>query len=209
MTSYDLEPAWDFMFVEARTAGQQDWTTLPDANGHTTQATGDSCWEDGGWYQLHARLANYQTVSGDACTPTGTTGAWNATTGSSNGWQQWSIDLSAYAGKQVEIAIVVATDWAVGNLGAWVDEATVTVDGATASSTSFEDGTGAWTVGPAPEGTPNAEAAWTRTTQQFDEAGVVGTTDTVYAGFEVGTMSTPEERASFVGAVLRHLGVLE
>ena len=28
------------MFVEARTAGGDDWTTLPDANGHTSQDTG-------------------------------------------------------------------------------------------------------------------------------------------------------------------------
>ena len=32
-TSYDTEPAWDHLFVEAHTPGQEDWTTLPDANG--------------------------------------------------------------------------------------------------------------------------------------------------------------------------------
>ena len=31
------------MFVEARPVGTEQWTTLPDANGHTSQATGDSC----------------------------------------------------------------------------------------------------------------------------------------------------------------------
>ena len=40
-TSYDTEADWDFLAVEARTAGGNDWTTLPDANGHTTQDTGD------------------------------------------------------------------------------------------------------------------------------------------------------------------------
>ena len=42
-TSYDTESHWDHLFVEARTAGGDNWTTLPDANGHTTQDTGDSC----------------------------------------------------------------------------------------------------------------------------------------------------------------------
>ena len=37
----DTEPSWDFAFVEARTAGGDDWTTLPDANGHTSQDTGE------------------------------------------------------------------------------------------------------------------------------------------------------------------------
>ena len=36
-TSYDTEPDWDFLVVEAHTVGQDDWTTLPDANGHTSQ----------------------------------------------------------------------------------------------------------------------------------------------------------------------------
>ena len=39
-TSYDTEADWDHLFVEAHTVGQDNWTTLPDLNGHTTQATG-------------------------------------------------------------------------------------------------------------------------------------------------------------------------
>ena len=32
----DTEPDWDFMFVEAHPVGSDDWTTLPDLNGHTS-----------------------------------------------------------------------------------------------------------------------------------------------------------------------------
>ena len=39
-TSYDTEPDWDHLFVEARTPGGDDWTTLPDANGHTDTDAG-------------------------------------------------------------------------------------------------------------------------------------------------------------------------
>ena len=43
-TSYDTEPDWDYLFVEAHTVGQDDWTTLPDANGHTsTEHRASSC----------------------------------------------------------------------------------------------------------------------------------------------------------------------
>jgi hypothetical protein len=208
-TSYDLEQGWDHLFVEARPVGTDEWTTLPDANGHSSTATGDSCFTDGGWWQLHNRLEHYQTVSRDSCTPAGTTGEWNAATGNSGGWQDWQIDLGRYAGQRVEIAIVVATDWAAGGLGAWVDDAAVDVDGAQASATSFEQDSGVWTAGPSPEGTPNPDPQWKRTTQEFEEGAVVGTPDTVYAGFEVGTMRTAEERADFVGSVLRHLGVTD
>ena len=111
-TSYDTEAEWDHLFVEARTPGGDDWTTLPDANGHTTTATGQSC--PAGWVTLHPQLAHYQTWDGvDACTATGTTGAWNAASGNSAGWQEWSIDLSAYAGETVEISIAYASDWAI------------------------------------------------------------------------------------------------
>ena len=44
---------------------------------------------------LHPQLDHYQTYNGADCTPTGTTGAWNAASGNSSGWQQWSIDLAA------------------------------------------------------------------------------------------------------------------
>ena len=39
-TSYNTEPDWDYVFVEGHEVGQDDWTTLPDENGHTSQDTG-------------------------------------------------------------------------------------------------------------------------------------------------------------------------
>ena len=43
-TSYNTEGDWDYTFVEAHNVGQDNWTTLPDLNGHTTQSTtGQSC----------------------------------------------------------------------------------------------------------------------------------------------------------------------
>ena len=89
-TSYDTEADWDFLFVEAHEVGSDDWTTLPEAAGHTTHETGESCLA--GWVdQLHPFLAHYMDAS---CAPTGTTGEWNAATGASNGWTEWSVDLS-------------------------------------------------------------------------------------------------------------------
>ena len=64
-TSYNTEPNWDFVFVEAQSlnadgTGAGDWTTLPDANGHTGPETGASC--AAGWSEeLHNRLRNYTT----------------------------------------------------------------------------------------------------------------------------------------------------
>ena len=60
-TSYDTEADWDYVFVEAHTVGQDNWTTLPDANGHTTTGTGESC--PAGWNDLHPWLDHYQTLT--------------------------------------------------------------------------------------------------------------------------------------------------
>ena len=60
-----------------------------------------------------------------SCSPTGTTGVWNAASGRSQGWEQWSINLGAYAGKQVEVSIAYASDWSFQGLGTFVDDITL------------------------------------------------------------------------------------
>ena len=152
-TSHDTEEEWDYLAVEARTAGGSDWTTLPDANGHTTHGHGPELPGDAtGWAdELHPHLTHYQTYvpgSPATCTPTGTTGVWNAATGNSDGWQQWSIDLDKWAGKTVEISIAYISDWGTQNLGVFLDDFTWP-----GGSTSFEGGdTGGWQIGGPPEG---------------------------------------------------------
>jgi hypothetical protein len=210
--SYDLEPDYDYMFVEVHEVGSDQWTTLPDANGNTETDTGASCptaSPNSNWQSLHPFLAHYQTItSSTTCDPTGTTGKWNATTDNSNGWQDWRIDLSAYAGKKIEVSISVASDPATTGLGLWVDDAKVTADGATLAETSFETDEGGWTIGPPPEGTANPENGWERTTEQFQEGPVVATDDTVYAGFGFEGIRTAAKRNEFMRGVLRQLGVL-
>ena len=134
--SYDTEPNWDFVFVELQDENG-DWVTLPEANGQTTDSTGESCPE--GWHELHPWLVQYQ---GADCSG----GGWNAASGRSNGWQKWEFDLSAYAGQEVTVSISYASDWAVQGLGTWVDDidAPTTALGA---DTGFETDSGSWILG--------------------------------------------------------------
>jgi hypothetical protein len=204
-TSYDTEEHWDFLFVEARTPGGDDWTTLPDANNHTTQDTGDSCAE--GWIELHPHTARYQTWSGEEgtpCTPTGTPpgGEWHAASGSSGGWQQWSIDLSDWAGGTVEISIAYASDWATQNLGVFIDDVTLP-DG---TSTSFETDLGGWEVTGPPQGSaPNANN-WIRTDASgFPVGAAISTPDSLLMGFGFEGISTRDTRKRVMERVLAHL----
>ena len=80
--------------------------------------------------------------------------------------------LSAYRGQEIEVAIVYATDWAVQNLGVWLDD--VSLFGETALGFEAGEGIGAWSVGSL-EGSPN-QATWPTggSTQTFQEGAVIG-----------------------------------
>jgi hypothetical protein len=203
-TSYETESNWDYLFVEAHEVGTDNWTTLPDINGHTDTDPGQSC--PAGWIaQLHPFLAHYQTfVSDEECSSTGTTGSWNAATGASDGAEEWAVDLSAYAGKQVELSISYVSDWANQGVGVFVDDVSVTADGAPVTDTSFETDLGGWTVAGPPEGTAPNVNDWARSQLAYDEGAVTTTRDTVYTGFGLEGLSATE-RNDFVTRSMRYL----
>lgn len=203
-TSYDTEGAWDHVVVEAHTPGQDDWTTLPDLNGNTSTSTGESC--PAGWRELHPHLDHYQTFDEEAgtCAPTGTSGVWNAASGNSGGWQQWSVDLDAYANSQVEVSIAYISDWAVQGLGDFVDDIVVSTGEGT---TSFEGGdTGGWAVtGPPAGSAPNPNNFIFTTAAGFPEAAVVATPRSLTTGFGFEGITGADARAEWMGRALEHL----
>ncbi len=201
-TSYDTEPDWDFFFVEARSPGGDDWTTLPDLNGHTSTETGDSC--AAGWTEeLHPQLDHYLTWDGEgACTPTGTTGAWNAASGNSGGWQEWEVDLTEWAGESVEVSLAYASDWATQNLGIFLDDVTLP-DG---SSTSFESGLDGWVVSGAPQGSNDNPTDWTRTDASgFPVGASITTKDTVLMGYGIEGIRSQAQRNAVLGRAMEYL----
>ena len=214
--SYDLEPDYDYMFVEVvELDGNGDpidstWTTAPDVNGNTSDDTGLSCPTQSPashWHDDHPFLAHYQTItSATTCDPTGTSGEWNGATGSSGGWTDWQTDLTPWAGKKIRVNIAVASDPATLGLGVWVDDAKIVVDGATIDETSFENGLDNWAAGPPPTGTDSLENGWQSSGRSFIEGGVVATDDTVYTGFGFEGMNAAA-RPEFMKRVMQHLGV--
>lgn len=92
-TSYDIEEAWDFGFVQVSTDGGHTWTSL--ANEHTTSEHDPSA---------HPKVV--ENVPG--------------LTGESD-WVTMSFDLSAYAGQDILIGFRYVTDWAAVFPGWWID----------------------------------------------------------------------------------------
>ena len=188
------------MFVEIHTVGQDDWTTLADDNGHTSDDVGLSCPTTGdgsAWQTNHPFLAHYQTVidAGDDCTPTGSSGAWNAATGNSGGWQEWSLPIpAAYHGKNVEIAVVGRHRSRASRASARGSTSCASSTPPTRRSTPpTRPSRRASTAGRCP-GRPARPAArgqstvtgWERAqSAPFVETPIVTTTDTVYTGFGV------------------------
>jgi immune inhibitor A len=107
-TWYEIEEGWDYASVQVREAGTTDWTYL---QGNITTTEG---------------------VEGrDVVVPHGITGA-------SNGWVDASFDLTAFAGKKVEIKVEYATDAYSFGAGLYVDDIQLVADSSTVLSDDVE-----------------------------------------------------------------------
>ena len=218
--SYDTEPGYDFVFVEARTVGGTDWKTLVDLNGHTSTSVGVGCTEASDyWLSAHPHLREYIVRAAEPTTPGGSTydchpksaGSWNAATGNSAGYQDWRIalDNADFEGDQLEVSIVYQTDPGTLGLGAFVDDAVVTSGATTLSSTSFEDDMGAWTVPGALPGSGGNANDWTRSQSLglVDGPGV-RTGHSIIWGFGLEAVDGADKRAALLSNALRYLGAV-
>ncbi|MFC9299313.1 M14 family zinc carboxypeptidase [Streptomyces sp. NPDC057011] len=202
--NWNTEPGYDHAALEARTAGGDDWTTLPDAGGLSSATVPEECGA-GFFVNGHPFLRRYLTVEGGGCTPKGTSGAWNSFTGSSGGWKQVSFDLSAYAGKQVEVSLSYITDPGSGGRGVFADDARLSVGGVDQTTEGFESSLGTWTAQGAPAGSPDVPGDWSRSGELFKSYAAVTTRDTVLLGFGLEHLPAAADRAVLVGKALRTL----
>ncbi|MFF7445135.1 MULTISPECIES: M14 family zinc carboxypeptidase [unclassified Streptomyces] len=202
---WSTEEGYDHAVLEAHTAGNDDWTTLPDKDGRTSSAVPAEC-EAGYFIAAHPALKRYLTLGADACTPTGTTGQWNSLTGASAGWQEVSFDLSAYAGKTVEVSLSYITDPGSGGRGVLADNASVVVGGQAAETEGFETSLGAWSVPGPPAGSPAVVKDWARTGELFKTYGAITTDDTVLLGFGLEHVTAAADRAALIRRALTAVG---
>jgi len=109
---YKIEDEWDYAFVQVSDDNGTTWKSLSNAN--TTSRV-----VSGVYPTIPANLPGF--------------------TGDSNGWTKQSFDLSAYAGKKIQLKFRYITDWGYNDTGFFVDNVKVTADG---SSIFNEDGEG-------------------------------------------------------------------
>ncbi|MFF7471400.1 M14 family zinc carboxypeptidase [Streptomyces sp. NPDC008092] len=198
---WDTEPGYDHAVVEAHVVGSDDWTTLPEKNGATSSTVPSEC---GAGFLIaeHPWLKHYLTIADNRCTASGTSGAWNSFTGKSAGWQPVSFDLSAYAGRSVEISIGYITDPSTGGHGVLVDDASLVVGGTATETEGFETSLGPWSVTGPPAGSPAVLKDWERTGVLFKTYGAVTTDRTVLLGFGLEQVTSAADRAALVKKAL-------
>jgi bacillopeptidase F (M6 metalloprotease family) len=201
---WDTEEGYDHAVLEAHTAGADDWTTLPEKGGATSTTVPAEC-EAGFFIQGHPALTRYLTLGSGACTPTGTSGSWNSFTGASDGWQEVNFDLSAYAGKTVEVSLSYITDPGSGGHGVLADNASVVIGGTAGQTDGFETSLGAWSVAGPPAGSPAVVNDWGLSGELFKTYGAVTTRDTVLLGFGLEHVTAAADRTALLGKALAAL----
>lgn len=194
--SANVEPGYDNVIVEAHTVGQDDWTTLPEVGGATSTDPPPQC-DEGFLLDLHPFLKHY--LGGADCTAPGSTGSWNAITGSTGGWRQVAYDPAPYVGKHVELSISYVTDPSTGLVGAFVDDTKIVVNGSVASADGFEGATSTWSIGGPPAGSPPNAGNW-----QFGTAGLLNvnagtsTKDTLLLGFGLEQLASDADKTALM-----------
>ena len=119
-----------------------------------------------------------------------------------DGWQEWRIDLSPYAGQSVEISIGYASDWATQGFGVFVDDITCP-DG---TSTSFEGGLDGWAITGPPAGSAPNPNNFTRTDASgFPVGNAISTPSSLLLGFGLEGISTDAERDAVMGRAIDRL----
>jgi hypothetical protein len=124
-------------------------------------------------------------------------------TGTSDGWQTATFDLSAYAGQRVEVIISYVTDPSTGGTGVVVDDTAVLVGAQVVESDGFESGLGAWRLVDPPAGSPGNGTTFQRS--EGLQSGAVSTRDTITFGFGLEQIGSAVERAALLGKAVRSL----
>lgn len=125
---YDIELDWDYAYVEVHDLTTDEWYTLPSINTVSTipnPQDNPNCPDE---FEPTAYLA---------------AGRWNGFTGNSGGWYQELMDLTPFAGHDVEVYFTYWTDPYTLGLGWYVDDIEIPQIGFT---DNVENGVNGWTV---------------------------------------------------------------
>ena len=126
-SNYVIEADWDYDFVEVSTDGGNTWSQQKIFNANGTLASTDDSYTD-----PNGRLHDYGDLK-------------YGLTGTSNGWKEFYVNLSSFAGQTIGLRLRHATDEAFLERGAFYDDFSLVVDGTTSFTDNTESGANGWT----------------------------------------------------------------
>jgi len=130
-TFFDIEGDWDYGYVEIREVGTDDWYTLADSNGNTINTVPQQ--QDNPNVPFGREPMDYLAA-----------GRWNAFTGFSGGYIPISMDLTGFAGKEVEILFTLWQDGAFTLQNMYVDDISISTDTDIILTDDVESGPMSW-----------------------------------------------------------------
>ncbi|MFB9526932.1 immune inhibitor A domain-containing protein [Nonomuraea roseola] len=125
--SYDIEPDYDFGFVEVSTDGGATWTQR-----EVFAESGAEVSTPDGYPDPNKALRGYG-------------GRKYGLTGATGGWRHDYVDLTPFAGTAIKLRLVYNTDGGTTPRGWFADDFALTSGGATVWSDGVEQGAGGWT----------------------------------------------------------------
>ena len=129
-SNYIVEQDWDYDFVEVSTDGGNTWSQQKVFNANGTLASTDDSYTD-----PNGRLHDYGDLK-------------YGLTGNSGGWKELYVNLSSFAGQTIGLRLRHATDEAFLERGAFYDDFSLVVDGATTFTDNTESGANGWKADP-------------------------------------------------------------
>ncbi len=127
-SNYDIEEDWDYGYVEVHDQTTDEWYTLPTLNTIST---------------IPNPQDNPNCPAGFEPTDYLAAGRWNAFTGSSGGYYQETMDLSAFGGHDIDLYFTYWTDPYTLGRGWYIDDIQIPEIG---FSDDVEGGANGWTV---------------------------------------------------------------
>ncbi len=125
--NFVIEQDWDYGFVEVSTDGGNTWAQQP-----VFDEAGDLVSTPEDYADPNGRLADFGNKT-------------SGLTGDSHGWSHDYVDLSQWAGQNVQVRLQYATDAGYLDRGWFADDFSVTGGGATTWSDDVENGLSGWT----------------------------------------------------------------
>ena len=197
--SINTEPQYDNVIVEARTVGQENWTTLPEIGGATQTDPPAECSDPAvpaADPPVPAPLLQRRRLHG-----AGLERRLELVHRLDGRLDPGGVRPVRLCGSAGGAAISYVTDPSTGGVGAFVDDTRVVIDGVT-DADGFEGATSTWAPGDPPADSPPNSGNWQIGERLVNSFAATSTEDSLLLGFGLEQLATDADRSDLLARAL-------